>query len=129
MAERAGARVQLDPMRQAGTRDPLGLSYACPLTTGRRASDRLREELVERRRQAILAADPFGHELGLQSLAVGKGMLLGFLQVKGSRFASLELEQERANLRRAHVLGGVLLRVPPQRGARRKLNLFGLPGR
>ncbi len=46
-----------------------------------------------------------------------------------SRFDSLELEQERANLRRAHVLGGVLLRVPPHRGARRKLNLFGLPGR
>jgi hypothetical protein len=42
---------------------------------------------------------------------------------------SLELEQKRAKLTRTDVLGRVLLRVPPHRGARRKLDLLGLPGR
>jgi Plasmid pRiA4b ORF-3-like protein len=52
-----------------------------------------------------------------------------YLPAAISRSDSLELEQKRAKLTRADVLGRVLLRVPPHRGARRKLDLLGLPGR
>src|SRR5205085_688400 len=45
------------------------------------------------------------------------------------RSDSLELEQKRAKLTRADVLGRVLLGVAPHRGAGRKLDLLALPRR
>jgi Plasmid pRiA4b ORF-3-like protein len=52
-----------------------------------------------------------------------------YVPVAVSRSDSLELEQKRAELTRADILGRVLLRVPPHRRPRRKLDLLGFAGR